>query len=139
VTSPATAAPASPAAAKPAEAAKPAAPAKPADVPIEQFVGQWTNVDAETRGLTKVEVSRLGASSLIVRAYGKCHPTDCDWGAVQLPYAGSPIIVPYKFSFKLSNLTVSPQGERLVVSVDDRYTDQSGRPDRVSSYTFARR
>lgn len=67
--------------------------------PFEQ--GRWTNVDPATGGITRVEVtfscndqilcgvdangkvtcSKPGAPFRL-HLWGKCHPSDCDWGAV---------------------------------------------------------
>ena len=67
--------------------------------PFEQ--GNWTNVDPATRGITRVDVtfscndtvlcgidehgnvtcSKPGAPFRL-HLWGKCYPSDCDWGAV---------------------------------------------------------
>jgi cathepsin L len=50
------------------------------------FAGTWKNVDANTDGLTKIIAETTGTPS--IHAYGKCSPTDCDWGtatAIALP------------------------------------------------------
>jgi hypothetical protein len=38
----------------------------------------WVNEDPNTRGITKLAIKNNGT----VRAFGSCHPTDCDWGRV---------------------------------------------------------
>ncbi|MCP3961001.1 MAG: hypothetical protein GY719_24410 [bacterium] len=60
----------------------------------QQEDGNWTNVDPNTRGLTRANL-RFVCQDLVlngqlyppgppwyVHLYGKCHPTDCDWGEV---------------------------------------------------------
>jgi hypothetical protein len=57
--------------------------------------GNWQNIDASTRSITRVSVGfhcgdqilcdpngncSGGESYVTLRPYGKCHPTDCDWG-----------------------------------------------------------
>ncbi len=61
-------------------------------VPTE--VGQWVNADANTRSLTRVEIRFVCQDQVLngqpyppgppfyVHVWGKCHPTDCDWGEV---------------------------------------------------------
>jgi hypothetical protein len=45
---------------------------------IDQFAGSWNNVDPNTSGITKLEIVVSGTSAQ-VHAWGKCHPSDCDW------------------------------------------------------------
>ncbi len=50
------------------------------------FAGAWRNVDPNTKGITKIIAETSGAAS--IHAFGKCSPTDCDWGnavAIALP------------------------------------------------------
>jgi cathepsin L len=52
-----------------------------------KFAGNWTNIDPNTRGITKINVSNTAAYP-VIHAYGQCSPTDCDWGnaiALALP------------------------------------------------------
>jgi hypothetical protein len=48
---------------------------------LSQFAGTWNNVDTNTGGITKLSISTSG-STANVHAWGKCHPTDCDWETV---------------------------------------------------------
>ena len=60
--------------------------------------GKWRNIDASTRSMTRVDLTMRtcgdttacdaetgqcthSQTTYMLRAYGKCHPTDCDWGA----------------------------------------------------------
>jgi hypothetical protein len=48
--------------------------------------GDWRNVDANTRSVTRVVVwhecgDTGGPSYWAMHPSGKCHPTDCDWGS----------------------------------------------------------
>ncbi len=106
------------------------------DAAINAFVKEWKNVDPNTRGITRINISRDGGF-LVGHAFGKCHPADCDWGEVRVPYQGSPIIVPYKFSFATDTLTAQlTNGRRLEVQVSTHFTDSSGRPDYKQTYLF---
>jgi hypothetical protein len=52
--------------------------------------GDWSNYDPSTRSITKVNVNHecfewwggLTFEFYTLHLYGKCHPTDCDWGVV---------------------------------------------------------
>ena len=106
----------------------------PTGVPASKLVKNWVNVDPTTEGITSMMITPSGGS-LSVETFGKCTPTDCDWGVVQVPYAGTgPLTVPYKFSFKTTTLSASLEADRLNVTEADHYTDSSGRPDRQVKY-----
>jgi len=69
---------------KPADK-KPTPPAETAVSPqpppsgsrVDSFVGHWKNENPDSSGITKADIdSRL--DRIIVRMWGKCHPTDCD-------------------------------------------------------------
>jgi len=47
--------------------------------PVYQFVGTWKSEDPETSGITRVEI-RIDQDTIFVHMWGKCQPTDCDWG-----------------------------------------------------------
>lgn len=44
------------------------------------FTGGWRSVDPDTRGITRIQIAPNPDGSFQVHAWGKCHPTDCDWG-----------------------------------------------------------
>lgn len=63
-------------------------------------IGKWKNIDPNTRGVTKADISfsigMIGCTpySLFCHNYlifyaqlwGSCEPTDCDWGKVEAEY-----------------------------------------------------
>ncbi len=113
---------------------------------MNQFAGSWKNVDANTRGITSLDISVMGTDAK-VHAWGKCHPTDCDWGTVQA-FAFAPsvssdvfsgadtLIAVFVTSFSQTTLVIKPAGNRLKVDSYDRFMDNSGRSNYLASYTF---
>jgi len=113
---------------------------------VNQFAGTWNNVDPNTGGITKLEIATMGASAK-VHAWGSCHPTDCDWGTVQaqafapdvstdVASSADTLIAIYDSGFSKTTLVIKPAGNRLSVDAYDRFTDNSGRSNYMSSYTF---
>ena len=49
---------------------------------VSRLVGEWKNIDPNTGGITKVIVT-IENNELAINAFGKCHPTDCEWGKVK--------------------------------------------------------
>ena len=56
--------------------------ATPALAASSDFVGTWTNTDTGTRGITRIVVTQGGDGTLNMQVFGKCSPSDCDWGKV---------------------------------------------------------
>jgi hypothetical protein len=48
-----------------------------------RLVGEWVNIDLNTGGLTKVIITKEN-NELLINAFGKCHPEDCELGVVKL-------------------------------------------------------
>jgi len=114
---------------------------------LSQFAGKWENVDATTRGLTRLEISVVG-TKVKFHAYGSCEPSDCDLGEVEgTAYAPS---VDSDLKETAQAITVSRPGgkdimivrpiagDRLQVETFTRFTDTSGRSDYTATYIFAR-
>jgi len=57
-----------------------------AELPAHPLAGTWVNIDANTDSITRLEVKEE-ADGWTIQAWGKCVPTDCDWGAVPLHMA----------------------------------------------------
>jgi hypothetical protein len=113
---------------------------------INQFAGSWTNVDPNTRGITRLDIAAEGTFAK-VQGWGKCHPTDCDWGTVQaqafassvssdLASGADTLIAVFDAGFSETTLVIKPAGNRLNVDSYDRFKDNSGRSNYMSSYTF---
>lgn len=63
--------------------------------------GEWHNIDADTRSITRVNLTqgcgpRLCDTSgrcsspppFTIETFGACYPTDCEWGAEPMKYMG---------------------------------------------------
>jgi hypothetical protein len=65
--------------------------------PLTDQHGSWRNIDANTNSVTRVRVNNVCSDvrlcdqfgncttngGYFVRVFGRCHPTDCDWGEVK--------------------------------------------------------
>lgn len=63
--------------------------------------GNWENVDSNTRSLTRIQLRFVCQDQILngepyppgppwwVHVFGKCHPTDCDWGEVEARRLGT--------------------------------------------------
>jgi len=81
-----------------------------------QYAGTWINEDAATTGVTRIIITHLGGQNLRINPYGKCHPTDCNWGIKDVTFNGEPLTVT-GFSAAPANTLVitleNPAGTRL--------------------------
>lgn len=111
------------------------------DLAAAPFLGDWVNQDANTRGITRVSV-KMAKTGMMAQMWGKCHPSDCDWGLVRAtPEApdqdGPSVKVIWEHGFKavIQTLRIDSDGQLRVSSLT-HYTDKSGRRDRVEEETF---
>ncbi len=97
-----------------------------------QFLGFWVNEDPNTSGITKGDITESG-ENLAVQLWGKCHPTDCDWGSVTTAKtdAGDCILeLTWVQSFAERTQTIEfITDERIKVVTHTHFTDGSGRAD----------
>jgi len=114
---------------------------------INQFDGNWVNVDSATSGVTKLKIDVSG-TAVKLQVFGKCHPTDCDWGKVDA-YAYAPnvssnlvtsarsLTAVYDHGFSTKIVVITPlRGLRLQADVYTRFTDSSGRTNYDATYIF---
>jgi hypothetical protein len=108
------------------------------------FVGKWVAAKKDG-GITRLEITGKG-NKLKIQAWGKCHPKDCDWGAVPLNLLGETVSaqeLPYGFAtwdlkFKVAHMTLRLERNDLVVERYDIYTDDSGRSNYRAASRFKR-
>lgn len=102
------------------------------------FLGHWVNPDAKASGLTHVAISPAGGNGVSVRAYGDCHPSECDWGVVEgktfslSPQSGDVEIIVATFHYGFAHRTVTfrkAPGGKLSFEMTIEFADNSGRHD----------
>lgn len=110
--------------------------AAPAD-----FLGTWVNVDQDTRGLTTLNIV-TGGTGLMVQGFGKCHPTDCDWGFIPLNLFGYSVtdtnptwgMATWDFGFSETTLVIHREGDQLIAETYTVFKDNSGRANYRALY-----
>ena len=114
---------------------------KGADYSPEDFVGYWINDNATTGGITKIFIKIVG-EDFSVRAFGRCSPTDCDWGisTTKISDANDDILeLNWVFSFATVKLTIKLTDKNYAEVVrKTHYTDNSGRKDYESKENFTK-
>ncbi len=111
---------------------------------MDDFLGDWVNVDRDTSGMTRLiiepvqDASPGHLSAVSFHGFGRCHPTDCDWGVITVPFQPPRLVGTYDFGFKTTRITVERSGQYLLTEVFDDYTEADGRTDRTSRFVLER-
>jgi hypothetical protein len=105
---------------------------------VDDFVGNWVNVDLDTRGMTRLVIEGIDGKTVTFHGYGQCLPTDCDWGVVRVPFTPPTLVGTYEFSYKQTRITVWRSGDNLLAEVFDDYAEADGRSDRTTKYVLQR-
>ena len=115
---------------------------------LNSFLGDWRNVDTNTRGVTRLLIRKKGAD-LSMRAWGQCHPKDCDWGTVRTYAYGADVSANLNTTTLAVSALFTPRNaetlvilhearnNRLQAEVLTRFTDNSNRTNYRNVYTFA--
>jgi len=98
------------------------------------FLGTWLNVDPNTGGSTRLIITQSG-SDYYVEGFGACHPTDCEWGVVDLHLMGYSIsdtdyqwgLAVWDHGFTIGYLVVHVEGEVLVAVLYDVFAPGDSR------------
>jgi hypothetical protein len=108
------------------------------------WVGEWVNTNRATRSTTRFKIT-LKNQSLTIQGFGKCYPSDCDWGTTNLDLlnVGSRTEAPVGFAkwdpqYLVHYYILRLKAGRLVVESFNIYKDQSGRLNSSKTETFAR-
>ncbi|QLE57362.1 hypothetical protein [Nostoc sp. TCL26-01] len=110
------------------------------------FVGTWVNKDGNTRGITRLVVTSAGGNKLNIQVFGKCHPTDCDWGTTSLLTYGVNVqdtnhgygSANYNKGFANTFLGLGQSGQEIMVQSYTQFLDNSGRQNYYSREYFQR-
>lgn len=109
-----------------------------AEAATRDFSGQWINTNANTSGITRLAI-KVAGKNVTVRAFGKCSPKDCDWGAARghaygpnvssnIAATAKTVSVIYTKGYKQTVLVIDlAAGKKLKVRAMTRFTDGSGR------------
>lgn len=113
----------------------------------QDYIGTWVNKKASTRGVTRFVVKQVGTNDLSVQVFGKCHPTDCDWGSTALTTYGDGIqdasgthgTAAYDQGFSRSLLIFDRASQELLMLQGfTQFTDNSGRQNYYQREYFKR-
>ena len=107
------------------------------------LVGTWLNTDKATPGIAKMIMS-IRDGALVVRAFGACEPSPCDWGEVDaVVYSsgvdsneGMAFTARYRFDFLETIIAVYLKSGILVLDSFNSFDDNSGRNDYFSREFF---
>jgi hypothetical protein len=68
------------------------------------YSGTWVNDNVDTRSIPGV-IIEVNGNTLTVHPFGRCHPTNCDWGADSVAFAGEPVHVYSKLAQRTVTLS----------------------------------
>jgi len=106
---------------------------------VEGFFGNWQNDASDQSGIAHVQISPAGGNLVSVRLYGKCHPSECDWGMVEgHSYAPDPassdveaVSASFAAGFARREVIFRREPDGLGFELLTNFTDGSGRHDFV--------
>jgi thioredoxin-related protein len=114
------------------------------DLDAGPWIGEWINVDASTQDITRFVV-QLDGTNLSIHAFGKCEPTDCDWGTVELRLCrvdGSKnetrAFGKWDHGFSETYMILRWKDESISAETITIFKDQSGREGSVTTETFGK-
>ena len=112
---------------------------------LDQLEGVWKNVDANTRGITKIKINVDGAN-VKSRAWASCSSSECDWGWVSgqpltanvndAPTTANSILSVWNSSIAKRSAVMTRVDNMLTLQVTTVYNDN--RSDRLSTYVFTK-
>jgi hypothetical protein len=117
--------------------------AKPTPAQRDELSGTWTNPAPEAQnGLNKLEISTNG-SRVTLHAWGKCAPSDCDWGTQVAQKNGDAVTAAWDWmkpaadqeKGRVATVTIKPDNGKLSVGVVNTYAQ---RPATTRQFEFVR-
>ncbi|MBW4575022.1 MAG: hypothetical protein KME08_07030 [Aphanothece sp. CMT-3BRIN-NPC111] len=118
----------------------------PAVAAPQDFVGTWVNKNPNTNSITRFVIQPTGSDTLKIQVFGKCHPSDCDWGSTSIVTYGVNVQDPsghyatgsYNKGFANSLLALSYAGEEVMLQNFTQFLDNSDRQNYYSREYFKR-
>ena len=123
---------------------------QPASADISQFLGDWHNIDANTRGIVRIQIAE-SEGAIKVHVWGKCHPDPCDWGVAPAASYASKVDAPqtdtdylrveFRQWFAIHEFILGPapgQNRPLSVTGLNQFTDGSGRSNFAYTAQFTK-
>jgi hypothetical protein len=112
---------------------------------LRPLIGTWVNTNGATRGIEKVDLTAR-ENKLIMRVFGVCDPSPCDWGEITAQlftkeicyHEAMAFIAAYDFGFMETELLAHVKLGVLVIAKFDRFKDDSGRSNYFSREFFYR-
>lgn len=109
------------------------------------FTGTWVNANPTTNGITRINITTNPDRTLTVQVFGRCHPSDCDWGKAPVLTYGLNVsdtnhftaTAVYAKGFSNTTLVMNLRGKRMSVQSLTQFVDGSGRQNYASDDTFA--
>ena len=105
---------------------------------MDFFTDNWVNVDSLTGGMRRLIIERESDTSVTFHGYGKCSPSDCDWGPITVPFTPPATEGTYDFGFVKTKITIERAADdrRLDITVFNDYAPGDARADTTNFYTF---
>jgi hypothetical protein len=122
---------------------RPIFPVLPLATNLDTLEGHWKNIDANTRGITRIKIN-VDGENVKVRAFGSCSPSDCDWGWTNgmpltdavgdAPTSAKRVMAKWDQGFAKRTMIINREGDTLIAQMTTVYSD--GRSDRFNTYVF---
>ena len=92
----------------------------PVSIPAQPpYLGDWKNEDPETRGVTRFSIA-ADEGKLVVHAWGKCFPTDCDWKEADATATENSLSVDWNLSSGVRHWELSLESDGRLKLIGDR-------------------
>lgn len=108
------------------------------NTPAAGFDGKWANNDFKTKDITRVQIQVEG-NRIVVHMWGRCQPTECDWGETTAKADGQDMSLIWNqgFCVRTQKLKLLDDGNLQVIE-HCHFTDKSGRNDHDTKNTLAK-
>ena len=117
----------------------PAQPPPPGPPPVDTpapspYLGDWKNEDTETRSVARFSVANE-QGKLVVHAWGKCSPDDCDWGEAAATVTDHGLSAVWEQQPATRNWELSLESDgRLKLSMHSHYADSRADSDETAYF-----